>query len=548
MPAQEYLRHIDARRFTTGVALLVLIAFYSPLSKLVMSPTYGSFPSHIFHSFGVAISGGIGWLLKDKILKRLGRLGGYMLPVLAFWVPTLQYFMKQQSSKIGNPTGPVVTEMCGYYPLVLLTVAYAGKQIQTSLRLEAQGDLVVEHVPLIGTYILYSIGEHIAKTILSWIVGTSFLFTRVGMQMLIAALYSAVLPSKWLALAIPSIIFSVTSNVHFAGMSGVNSAIAHEGYTLLARQEAYTGYISVLENDNDGFRVMRCDHSLLGGQWTKLAPGYHPQVEDPIYAVFAMLEAVRLVEPDHGISRVDADSKALVVGLGIGTTPSALIKHGIETTIVEIDPVVHKFATEYFNLPANHIPVIQDAVKFVKKAESSPNSPKYDYIIHDVFTGGAEPAELFTYEFLSGLHALLKEDGVIAINYAGDLNLYPTGLTVRTVQAVFPSCRIFREAPFGDEENSSFTNMVLFCKKSSTTPIQFRDPVPADFLGSKSRENYLVPHHELDAAIFSSYPKTGRSILVAKEVGRLDKFQDRSALEHWSIMRNVMPDAVWENW
>jgi hypothetical protein len=39
---------------------------------------------------------------------------------------------------------------------------------------------------------------------------------------------------------------------------------------------------------------------LLGGQWTKLAPGYRPEVEDPIYAIFAMLEAVRLVEPDHG--------------------------------------------------------------------------------------------------------------------------------------------------------------------------------------------------------------------------------------------------------
>ncbi|KAJ5146062.1 Spermidine/spermine synthases family [Penicillium bovifimosum] len=547
MPVQDFLRRVDGRRFGSGMALLVLLAFYSPLSKLVLSPIYGSHPADIFHSFGVAISGGVGWLMKDQILRRFGRLGGLLLPVLAFWVPTLQYLLKQQSSKIGNPLGPVITELFGYYPLVLLTVAYAGKQIQGSLRLEAQGDLVTEHVPLIGTYMLYSVGEHFAKYVVSWVVGTNFLFTRVGMQMLMATLYAAVIPSKWLVLAIPSLLFSLTSNVHFAGISGVNSAIEHEGYTLLARQEAYTGYISVLENNNDGFRVMRCDHSLLGGQWTKDIPGYRPQVEDPIYAVFAMLEAVRLVEPDHGTPRVDADSKALVIGLGIGTTPSALIKHGIETTIVEIDPVVHKFATQYFNLPSNHIPVIQDAVKYVKKAVDS-NPIQYDYIIHDVFTGGAEPAELFTYEFLSNLNSLLKEDGVIAINYAGDLTLYPTGLAVRTIKAVFPSCRIFREAPSPDEEDANFTNMVLFCKKSSSTPIQFRDPVPADYLGSKSRESYLVPEHELDASMFSHYPKTGRAILRAKEVGRLDKFQDRSALEHWFIMRKVIPDAVWENW
>jgi spermidine synthase len=76
---------------------------------------------------------------------------------------------------------------------------------------------------------------------------------------------------------------------------------------------------------------------------------------------------------------------------------------------------VHKYAVQYFNLPQNHIPVIQDAVKYVKKAQSSPKPTHYDYIVHDVFTGGAEPAELFTYEFLEGLEALLKDDGVIAI-------------------------------------------------------------------------------------------------------------------------------------
>jgi hypothetical protein len=132
-------------------------------------------------------------------------------------------------------------------------------------------------------------------------------------------------------------------------------------------------------------------------------------------------------------------------------------------------------------------------------------------------------------------------------NYAGDLTLYPTGLVVRTIQAVFPSCRIFREAPAGNEEDAKFTNMVLFCKKTSGQ-LQFRDPVPADYLGSKSRESYLVPKHELDPTMFSTWPKGGRRVLIDKEAGRLHKYQDRSALAHWSIMRNVLPDAVWENW
>lgn len=100
-------------------------------------------------------------------------------------------------------------------------------------------------------------------------------------------------------------------------------------------------------------------------------------------------------------------------GLGIGTTPAALIQHGIETTIVEIDPVVYRFAVQHFHFPPNHTAVIDNAISFVETARHE--SKKYDYIIHDVFTGGVEPIELFTLEFIQGLEALLAEDGVVAI-------------------------------------------------------------------------------------------------------------------------------------
>lgn len=80
--------------------------------------------------------------------------------------------------------------------------------------------------------------------------------------------------------------------------------------------------------------------------------------------------------------------------------------------MVEIDPVVHDFAQQYFDLPSNHTSIIQDAVPFV---EQNTGGKKYDYIIHDVFTGGVEPIALFTSEFLQGLKNMLKSDGVIAI-------------------------------------------------------------------------------------------------------------------------------------
>jgi spermidine synthase len=100
--------------------------------------------------------------------------------------------------------------------------------------------------------------------------------------------------------------------------------------------------------------------------------------------------------------------------MGIGTTPAALVAHGIDTTVVEIDPVVHEFAQKYFQLPKNHTSVIEDAVTYAER-QANTSETRYDYIVHDVFTGGAEPIPLFTLEFLQSLHTLLKPGGVIAI-------------------------------------------------------------------------------------------------------------------------------------
>lgn len=78
--------------------------------------------------------------------------------------------------------------------------------------------------------------------------------------------------------------------------------------------------------------------------------------------------------------------------------------------------MVHELATKYFHLPSNHTSVIDDAMYFVGKAlVAGPDYYSYDYIIHDVFTGGAEPVGLFTEGFLAGLRDLLKPDGVVAI-------------------------------------------------------------------------------------------------------------------------------------
>jgi hypothetical protein len=82
-----------------------------------------------------------------------------------------------------------------------------------------------------------------------------------------------------------------------------------DGWALIDRQESLTGYISIIESPEKGFRVMRCDHSLLGGEW--LANTKRNIIPEPIYGVFVMLEAVRLVEVKTSVP--DSEAKALVM-------------------------------------------------------------------------------------------------------------------------------------------------------------------------------------------------------------------------------------------
>lgn len=106
----------------------------------------------------------------------------------------------------------------------------------------------------------------------------------------------------------------------------------------------------------------------------------------------------------------------LISGLGIGTAVNGLLSHGVQTDVVELDPVVYDYAKKYFGLMPNHTAYIEDALRFVKRESNNvENKKQYEFILHDVFTGGAVPASLFTAEFFTELRSLLTDDGVIAI-------------------------------------------------------------------------------------------------------------------------------------
>ncbi|GME22797.1 Spermine synthase [Neofusicoccum parvum] len=536
----------------TATALMAIAGVASTVSQLGLSPVYGSIPAAIWHQKSLMFIALI-VLINKSVFKRLFPANIHVwIPVVAFWIQPIQSILFQYSSKLGPVYGPVVTEALTFYPFLLLCMYSAVSALEVfDLSLFSRG--FAEGIPPLACYTTFSTVEKFVAGALPAFMGSNEFFTRSGLQLFVAAFSAAVAPSKFLLLALPALFHTVRLNPHFPSTTTtavLNETLQANQYTLLERQESLTGYVSVIESHQNQFRLLRCDHSLLGGEWlvTPQRAAGGQKEKETIYTVFTMLEAVRLVITGSvNNQRKDSQKSALNIGLGIGTAPTALLKHGINTTIVELDPAVHHMATKYFDLPTNHTAILRDAVAYVSEtAVTAPAS--FDYIIHDVFTGGAEPAALFTLDFMQGLKTILRQDGVVAINYAGDLRLDSTRLVLNTIHAVFPSCRIFRDQAKeenGQPDEMDFINMILFCRPVKKALINFRQPTDADFLGSIVRKRTLYPQKELEVAFT---PDEGAQLLTDETIEVLEKGHQESAVSHWGIMRTVLPDRIWELW
>ncbi|KAF2787426.1 hypothetical protein K505DRAFT_329697 [Melanomma pulvis-pyrius CBS 109.77] len=546
-----------------AAALLVIAGIASPVSQLNLSPVYGSIPASLHHQRSMTITAVLAFMGRKALKKYASSSIAEYIAVIAYWTPVIQFLLFQYSAQLGIDNGPLLIESLTYFPLLFLSAYAAGDLLDTVDLTQFNLHPTIGEVLLpTASYFTMSSISKIAGSIIPNYVGTHLYFTRIGFQLLIGSISAFLTPSRVILLAAPAIIHTMLANPHYSSESALQRANATlfstQNFTILARQESLTGYVSILENDGDSaFRLMRCDHSLLGGEWlvTPVAKSKGQSQRETIFSVFVLLEAVRLVEEQAGIAPIpDSEKSALVIGLGIGTAPNALISHGINTTIVELDPVVHHYASKYFNLSPKHTAVIDDAVVYVHhKSKTNPKS--FNYIIHDVFTGGAEPVYLFTEEFLQGLSALLTDNGVVAINYAGDMALPSTRLVLNTIHSVFPACRLFRDSPPPPDAkpgDPDFINMVVFCVKNDSgkgkSAISFREADEKDWKGSIARSNFLRPRDEFELKFDYISPENGGKIMKKSGVDELEKWHKLGAISHWRIMRTVLPDGVWELW
>lgn len=311
VPLQQHQDHIPSIQATAGrttqdviqsglkvLGLLTLAAAYSPISQLSLSPVYGSIPSSIQHQrLTVATVLLAGALMSRTRAHILGHLISF-LPVLAFFIPTIQFFLFRYSNQLGPIYGPLVTEIVTYCPLVLMSVLGSAELVDAT-GLSRYGEQLMNGGVATLAYAILSVMRKLSISVIGRNIGSGLIFTRLGMQVLISTIYAILLPSRLILIAVLPMFHTLFLNVHSPlpyTTAVLNSTLHEQNFSLVARQESRTGYISVLDNIKDGFRVMRCDHSLLGGEWIpqrKLPVSY---LNEPIYAVFVMLEAVRLVE------------------------------------------------------------------------------------------------------------------------------------------------------------------------------------------------------------------------------------------------------------
>ena len=545
------------------LGFLTLAAFSSPISQATLAPVFGAIPSAVNHQQAIIATPLLAFLLRYLYKSLLPDRVAQCLAVWAFWIPVLQVYLFRFSAALGPQAGPGVIGFLSCHTIIIPAV-YAAAEAAEVLNLKRRfGPYLGALFPMVVGMFHFRSFETSFQAALPQLMMWSRVFTPVKMQLIVATTLSYLAPSKFSLLALPALIHTFLANPHFDStrtLDVLNGTLHTHNWTILDRRWSNTGYISVLESLDMQYRVMRCDHSLLGGEWLLTNERREKEgwkVDEPIYSVFEMLEAVRLIELEPVVP--DSEAHALVIGLGIGTTPKAFLAHGTNTTIVELDPVVHEYASTYFGLPPNHHAVIHDAVFWVDQTAVT-GATKFDYIVHDVFTGGAEPLSLFTVAFLKNIRSLLKPNGVIALNYAGDLTMPLTTKVLNTIDLIFEGqCKIYRDTPSesnaADDKaaiNEDFTNIIVFCRNQRGS-IRFRKPTKADFLGSKSREHYMLPDPKFEIP-FPLQGSPDRPHLLQQQVlrqGDESKWsgqQAESAIKHWYVMRKVVPDAVWELW
>lgn len=356
---------------------------------------------------------------------------------------------------------------------------------------------------------------------------------------------------------------------------------ADDQLRVLSSARGLTGQIVVAENLRDGYRFLRCDHSILGGKWfrkvrDRAGKGQEQTIfGDSIFAAFALQEVGLLaarqgeedglartiglttelqLEPDppgkrNSSTQTNARAdRALVIGLGVGIAAQHLSDRGVQVDVVEVDSAVYTAALEHFDfrLPNTSAVSLMDGALYVRQLaqmqrSSEATMPKWDLVIQDCFTGGSVPGELFTTEFWTDVTGLMAVDGIMTMNFAGILHSRASKAVLVTLLSVFTQCRAFSENYLADINKEEMINMVVLCSMVHSPLLSFRDATASDVARSPLRSHvythFLRNEIRLDEVV-SENDLSDQRLVLKRGKSHLDQWQVGTSLATWHAMQN----------
>jgi len=161
---------------------------------------------------------------------------------------------------------------------------------------------------------------------------------------------------------------------------------------------------------------------------------------------------------------------ALLIGLAGGNIPRRLWEYGIVTDCVDIEPKMEYIARKYFGFLDHFGKIyIEDGRSYINNTRK-----KYDFIIIDVFTGDDIPFHLLTKECFQEIKNLVGENGILAINFMGEVygkNSLGWKSVYQTLRQVFPYVRALSLLE-GSKLIDTVSNVIFF---ASETPLAVSD-------------------------------------------------------------------------
>ncbi len=162
---------------------------------------------------------------------------------------------------------------------------------------------------------------------------------------------------------------------------------------------------------------------------------------------------------------------ALLIGLAGGGIVGYLKRYcGINTDVVDIEPLQVELAKKWFDFRPTGGVFIEDGRAFLERGEKL-----YDTIYMDAFSGDQSPYHLLSKEAFEAAGRRLKPGGIVALNTIGFALGERAELrrsVERTLRSAFPYVKAYWTSPARDPKEN-YANIVFFASKD---PLDFKIP------------------------------------------------------------------------